>query len=165
MSTKPPEAFDEDLPQGRMLTEEESREMKEDLAREYFDMSLDEFIQAWKAGEFDGDEERHGDVVFLASMLPEYWEVRESEEATPKSTPSEDFPGWRVLEDIGAGDGVPTECERCGKPGTPRQQFQHMGVTICYLCADERVDELRMKGVWGFVQNLKFTHKPTYLHK
>ena len=57
----------------------------------------------------------------------------------------EDFPGWRVLEDIGAGDGVPTECERCGKPGTPRHQFQHMGVTVC---ADERVDELRMKDVW-----------------
>ena len=61
---------------------------------------------------------------------------------------SDKFPGWRVLEDIGAGDGVPTEYERCGKPGTPRQQFQHMGMTICYMCAAERVDELRMKGVW-----------------
>ena len=64
---------DEDLPQGRMLTEEESREMKENLARDYFDMSLDEFTEAWKIGKFDGDEEKHGDVVFLASMLPEYW--------------------------------------------------------------------------------------------
>ena len=52
--------------------------------------------------------------------------------------PLGEFPGWRVLEDIGAGVGVPTECERCGKPGTPRQQFQHMGVTICYLCRRAR---------------------------
>ena len=57
------------------------------------------------------------------------------------------FRAGGVLEDIGAGDGVTTECERCGKPGTPRQQSQHIGVTICYLCADERVDELRMKDV------------------
>ena len=139
---------DDDLPQGRMLTEEDDHEIKENLARHYFDMSFDEFTEAWKVGEFDNDEERHGDVVFLASMLPEAWEGRESEETTPKFTPPEDFPGWRVLEDIGAGDGVPTECERSGKSGTPRQQFTHMGVTICYICADERVDELRMKGVW-----------------
>ena len=33
----------------------------------------------------------------------------------------EDLPSWQDLEEIGAGDGVPTECERCGKPGTPRQ--------------------------------------------
>ncbi len=74
MLTKPTKTFDEDLPQGRMLTEEESREMKEGLAREYFDMSLEEFTEAWKAGKFEGDEERHGDVVFLAAMLPEAWE-------------------------------------------------------------------------------------------
>ena len=74
MLTKPTKTADEDLPQGRMLTEEESREMKENLAREYFDMSLDEFTKAWKAGKFNGDEERHGDVVFLAAMLPEAWE-------------------------------------------------------------------------------------------
>ena len=30
-----------------------------------------------------------------------------------------EFPGRRVLEDISAGDGLPTECQRCGKPGTP----------------------------------------------
>ena len=56
-----------------MLTEEEDREMKENLARRSFGMSLDEFTEAWKAGKFDGDKEKHGDVVFLASMLPEYW--------------------------------------------------------------------------------------------
>jgi len=73
MLTKPSKITDEDIPQGRMLTEKESREMKENLARDYFDMSLDEFTEAWKAGKFDGDQERHGDVVFLAAMLPEAW--------------------------------------------------------------------------------------------
>ena len=28
----------------------------------------------------------------------------------------EEIPSWQDIEDIGAGDGVPTECERCGKP-------------------------------------------------
>ena len=55
---------------------------------------------------------------------------------------SEDFPDWRVLEEIGAGAGPETECERCGNIGSPRQQFEHMGVTICFVCADERVAEL-----------------------
>ena len=59
---------------------------------------------------------------------------------------SEDFPGWRVLEDIEAGAGPQTECERCGKLGTPRQQFEHMGVVICFVCADERVAELGAEG-------------------
>ena len=61
-------------------------------------------------------------------------------------TSEETIPSWQDLEEAGAGDGLPTECERCGKPGTPRQQFQHMGVTICYICADERVYELRSEG-------------------
>ena len=65
------------------------------------------------------------------------------------SKSQEAIPSWQDLEEISAGDGVPTECERCGKPGTPWQQFQHMGVTICYLCADERVDELRSEGSWA----------------
>ena len=37
---------DENLPQGRMLTEEEAREMNKHFARDYFDMSLDEFTEA-----------------------------------------------------------------------------------------------------------------------
>ena len=149
MSNDTPETIDdEDLPQGRMFTEEEDREMKETLARRYFDMSLDEFTEKWKAGEFDGDRERHGDVVFLAKMLPEYWEGWEPESKVPNPSSPEEFSTWQDIEETGAGDGLPTECERCGKPGTPRQQFTHMGVTICYICADERVDELRMKGVW-----------------
>ena len=53
---------------------------------------------------------------------------------------------WQDIEEPGAGDGVPTECERCGKPGTPRQQFEHMDFKACYICADERVDELRSEG-------------------
>ena len=60
--------------QARFLTEEEAREMKENLAQTNFGMSLNEFTEAWKAGEFDDDEERHGDVIGLAMMLPEYWE-------------------------------------------------------------------------------------------
>ncbi len=55
---------------------------------------------------------------------------------------SGDFLGWRVLEDIDAGAGPETECERCRKLGTPRQQFEHMGVVICFVCADERIAEL-----------------------
>lgn len=47
--------------------------MKENLAQRNFGMSLDEFTEAWKAGKFDDDHERHGDVMFLAKMLPEYW--------------------------------------------------------------------------------------------
>ena len=67
---------DEDIPQGHMLTEEESREMKECLARRDFGMNLAEFTKAWLDGEFDNDRERHGRVIGLA-MLPEYWEERQ----------------------------------------------------------------------------------------
>ena len=49
-----------------MLTEEESMQMKENLAQEDFGMSLEEFTKAWLAGEFDGDRERHGRVIALA---------------------------------------------------------------------------------------------------
>ena len=72
MLTKPYEITDIETLEPHILTEEETRDMKENLAREYFDMSLDEFTKAWQAGEFD-DKERHGDVMFLAAMLPEAW--------------------------------------------------------------------------------------------
>ena len=62
---------------------------------------------------------------------------------------TEEIPSWQDLEDIGAGDGPPTECERCGKPCTPRQQFTHMGVTICLVCAHDRSDELASEGSWA----------------
>ena len=51
---------------------------------------------------------------------------KQSEDADSMSTDvnsSETIPSWPDLEDTGAGDGVPTECERCGKPGTPRQRM------------------------------------------
>ena len=64
-------------------------------------------------------------------------------------TSQEVIPSWQDIEEAGAGDGLPTECERRGKPGPPRQQFEHMGVVICYICADERVDELRSEGTWS----------------
>ena len=68
-----PAKTNEDVPGIQMLSEEEYREMKEKLARKNFDMSLEEFTEAWKAGKLDGDRERHGDVIRLAMMLPEYW--------------------------------------------------------------------------------------------
>ena len=73
MLTKPTEITEEDIPKPRILTEEESLAMRENLARKYFDMSLDEFKEAWKSGKFDDDQERHGDAIFLATMLPEAW--------------------------------------------------------------------------------------------
>ena len=63
----------QELPQDCFLTEEEDLAIKENLARTQFGMSLSEFTKAWKAGEFDDDQERHGDVISLAMMLPEYW--------------------------------------------------------------------------------------------
>ena len=72
MLTKPTKKI-EDIPQGRILTEQEFLTMKENLAQTRFGMSLKEFTEAWKAGEFDDDQDRHGDVVGLAMMLPEYW--------------------------------------------------------------------------------------------
>ena len=59
--------------QSRFLAEEESRAIMENQARTKFGMGLDEFREAWKAGEFDDDYERHSDVVRLAMKLPEYW--------------------------------------------------------------------------------------------
>ena len=64
---------DEDIPEPRILTEEEDREMKENLAQRNFGMSLAEFTKAWLAGEFDGNRELHGRVIALAMMLPEHW--------------------------------------------------------------------------------------------
>lgn len=50
------------------------------------------------------------------------------------SIPQEPLPSWQDLEEFGAGDGVPTECERCGKPGTPRQAvYAHRYDHLLYL--------------------------------
>ena len=66
---------DDELPKPRILTEEESLAMRENLPRKNFGMGLEEFGKAYEAGEFD-DHERHGKVISLAMMLPEYWEER-----------------------------------------------------------------------------------------
>ena len=72
----PESIYDAELPKPRILTEKESLTMRENLARKNFGMSLDEFTEAWRVGEFDGDCERHGKVISLAMLLPEYWEER-----------------------------------------------------------------------------------------
>ena len=64
---------DEEIPEPGILTEEEDREMKENLAQRNFGLSLAEFAKAWRAGEFDDNRELHGKVISLAMMLPEYW--------------------------------------------------------------------------------------------
>ena len=64
----------QDIPQGRFLTEEEAGEMRENLARVNFGMSLDGFVKALQAGEFNDDREKDNRVVGLAMMLSEYWE-------------------------------------------------------------------------------------------
>ena len=65
--------YDAKLLKPRIMTEEEFLAMKENLALRNFGMSLDEFRKPYEAGEFDGDRERHGKVIGLAMMLPEYW--------------------------------------------------------------------------------------------
>ena len=60
--------------QGRMLSEDEARMIQENLARQNFGMTLNEFIESWKAGEFDDDRERHNKVVSLAMLIPECWD-------------------------------------------------------------------------------------------
>ena len=55
------------------LTEEEEQAVMENLAQTKFDMSLEDFTKAWRAGRFDDDHARHDDVIGLAMRLPEYW--------------------------------------------------------------------------------------------
>ncbi len=62
----------QDIPQGRSLTEEEAREVQENLAQGNFGMSLDEFVTAWKTGQFE-DRETHNKAVSLAMLVPECW--------------------------------------------------------------------------------------------
>ena len=65
---------DSELPKPIFYTEEEWREIREREAQENFGMSLDEFFEAWKAGEFDGKPELHSRVVSLAMTIPEAWD-------------------------------------------------------------------------------------------
>ncbi len=57
-----------EVPKPHYYTEEEWREIRETEAQGNFGMSLAEFFEAWKAGEF------HDDVVSLAMTIPEAWE-------------------------------------------------------------------------------------------
>ena len=66
MVAKPSEVTGEDIPQPRILTEEESLAMRESLAGE--------FTKVWKDDEFDDNRECHGKVIALAMLLQEYWE-------------------------------------------------------------------------------------------
>ena len=58
----------------------------------------------------------------------------------------ETFLSWRAIEGTGVGDSLCAGCERRGKPGTARQQFRHISVDVCYICARERSDELQSEG-------------------
>ena len=58
---------DEDIPEPDILTEEEDREMKENLAQRNFGMSLAEFTKAWLAGEASS---MTGSLAMVPSMLP-----------------------------------------------------------------------------------------------
>ena len=62
------------VPTPRFYTEEEWSERLEREAQENFGMSVAEFFEAWKAGKFKGDRERHDAVVGLAMSIPEAWE-------------------------------------------------------------------------------------------
>ena len=52
-----------------------------------------------------------------------------------------------MLEDIG--DGLSTDCGRCGKSVTLQQQFEHRGVVICHICATECAGELQSESAWA----------------
>lgn len=58
-----------DLPPVRFLTQEEAREMFDQQARRELNMSGEEFLRAWNAGEFDDDPDRP-EVMRVVMLLP-----------------------------------------------------------------------------------------------
>jgi hypothetical protein len=52
----------------RVLSREEGKLLLDEQARRYLQMSGEEFIRRWDAGEFDGPE--RSEVVRLAMLLP-----------------------------------------------------------------------------------------------
>ena len=74
MATKTSQTTSE-IPQGRLLSKDEARTIQENLARQNFGMTRNEFIESWKAGEFDDDRKRHNKVVSLAMLIPECWDA------------------------------------------------------------------------------------------
>jgi hypothetical protein len=55
--------------QVRELTREEGLALLDREARRYLQISAEEFIRAWEAGEFDEDPDRP-DVMYVAMLLP-----------------------------------------------------------------------------------------------
>ena len=55
--------------------------------------------------------------------------VDATENVQPAEDSPDEIPGWRMLEEVGAGAGTETEYELCGKPGTPRRQFERRRFT------------------------------------
>jgi hypothetical protein len=53
----------------RELTREEGLALLDREARRYLQMTAEEFIRAWEAGEFDDDPDRP-DVMYVAMLLP-----------------------------------------------------------------------------------------------
>ena len=53
----------------RELTHEEGLALLDREARRYLQMTAEEFIRAWEAGEFDDDPDRP-DVMYVAMLLP-----------------------------------------------------------------------------------------------
>lgn len=51
------------------LTREEGWGLLDKQARRYLDMSAEEFIEAWEAGQFDADPDRP-EVMHVAMLLP-----------------------------------------------------------------------------------------------
>jgi hypothetical protein len=55
--------------QVRELTREEGLALLDRETRRYLQISAEEFIRAWEAGEFDEDPDRP-DVMYVAMLLP-----------------------------------------------------------------------------------------------
>ena len=77
-----------------------------------------------------------------------FCQVSECEEhaGSANHTTEEAFLDWKDIEETRVGDGLLMECELCRKPGTPRQQFEHMGIVIC---ATDRAIGLQREGAWA----------------
>lgn len=65
-STRPPFINERGIHE---MTLEEGKEMFDRVARKRLNMSGDEFIRAWEAGEFDGQPETP-DVIHLVMLIP-----------------------------------------------------------------------------------------------
>ncbi len=53
----------------KVISQKEYREILDELARQYVNMSGDEFIEAWESGEFDNQREFPG-LMEMVMMIP-----------------------------------------------------------------------------------------------